>query len=59
MKDVFNEGLSYITHFTALHLFLRRPQISLTIIRHLTLIKSNFIKQNKFLFSILLMHIAN
>ena len=47
MKDVFNEGLPYISHFVALHLFLRRPQISLTIIRHLTLIKSNFIMQKK------------
>ena len=47
--------------------FLRRPQILLTFIRHLTLTKSNLIKQKKFAFSfeqksnnsILLVDIAN
>ena len=34
-----------ITHFAFLHPFLRRPQILLTFIRHLTLVKSNLIKQ--------------
>ena len=41
MKDTFNESLSYITRFVALHPFQRRPQILLTFIRHLILIKSN------------------
>ena len=43
MKNTFNEGLPYITHFVVLHPFLKRPQILLTFIRHLTLIKSNLI----------------
>ena len=47
MKDAFNEGLPYITQFIALHLFLKGPQILLTFIRHLALIQSNLIKQNK------------
>ena len=47
MKDAFNEGLSNITHFIVFHPFLRRPQILLTFVRHLTLIKSNLIKKKK------------
>ena len=47
MKDAFNEGLPFITHFVFLYPFLRRPQILLTFTRHLTLIKSNLIKQKK------------
>ena len=45
MKDAFNEGLPYITHSVVLHLFLRRPHILLTLVRHLTLINSNLLKQ--------------
>ena len=53
MKDSFNERLTYITPFVVLHPFLRRPQILLTFIRHLTLIKSNLIKKkNGLLFQI-------
>ena len=44
MKDAFSEGLTYITYFVVLDPFLRRPQILLTFISHLTLIKSNLIK---------------
>ena len=53
MKDTFNEGLPYITHFAVVHPFLRRPQILLTFIRRLTLVKSKLIKQkNSLLFLI-------
>ena len=45
MNDAFNEGLPCITHFVVHHPFLRRPQILLTFIRHLTLINSKLIKQ--------------
>ena len=45
MKDAFNEDLPYITHFVAIHPFLRRPYILLTFIRHLIYI--NLIKQKK------------
>ena len=38
MKDTFNEGMPYITHFAAFHLFLGRPQIVLTFIRRQILI---------------------
>ena len=44
MKDVFSEGLPYITHLVVLHSFLRRPQILLKFIRDLTLMKRNLIK---------------
>ena len=44
MKDTFNERLPYITHFVFLYPFLRRPQILLTFIRHLTWI--NLSKKN-------------
>ena len=65
IKDTFNEGLPYITHFAVLHLFLRTPQILLTFIRQVTLIKSNFRKKLAFSLeyrsnnSILLAYIAN
>ena len=65
MKDVFNEGLPYITHFVVLHPFLRRPQILLTFTTQLTLIKSNLRKKSAFSLeyssnnSILLVYIAN
>ena len=39
--------LAYITHFVFLHPFLRRPQVLLTFIRHLTFIKRNLTKQKK------------
>ena len=42
MKDTFNEDLPYITYFVVFHPFLRRPQILLTFIRHLTLRKIDF-----------------
>ena len=42
---LYNECLSYITHFVVLHPFLRRPQILLTFIRQITLIKSNLRKK--------------
>ena len=45
IKDAFNDGLPHITHFVVLHPFLKRSQTLLTFIRHLTLIKSNLIKQ--------------
>ena len=51
MKDTFNESLPFITHFIALHPFLGKPQISLTFIRHLTLIKSSLTKKKLNLFS--------
>ena len=47
IKKAFNEALPYITHFVVLYLFLKRLRILLTFIRHLTLIKSNLIKQKK------------
>ena len=65
MKDAFNEGLPYITHFVVLHPFLRRPQILLTFTTQLTLIKSNLRKKLAFSLeyssnnSILLVYIAN
>ena len=67
IEDAFNEDLSYITHFVVLHPFLRRSQILLTSIIHLSLIKSNLIQQKKLAFSfewssnnsIPLVHIAN
>ena len=34
MKDEFNEGLLYITHFVVLYPFLGRPQILLKFTRH-------------------------
>ena len=65
LSVTFNEGLSDIT-FVSLHPFLRRPQILLTVIIHLTLIKSN-LSEKKLAFSfekslnnsILLVLIAN
>ena len=39
MKDVFNEGMPYISHFVVLGPFLRITQILETFIRHQTLIK--------------------
>ena len=39
--------LAYITHFVFLHPFLRRPQVLLTFIRHLTFIKRNLTKKKK------------
>ena len=39
--------LAYITHFVFLHPFLRRPQVLLTFIRHLTFIKLNLNNQKK------------
>ena len=33
MKDAFNEGQPYITHFVLLHPFLRRPQVLLAFTR--------------------------
>ena len=39
--------LAYITHFVFLHPFLRRPQVLLTFIRHLTFIKRNLNNQKK------------
>ena len=65
MKDAFNEGLPYITHFVVLHPFLRRPQILLTFTTQLTLIKSNLRKKSAFSLeyssnnSILLVYIVN
>ena len=47
MKYAFNESLPYVTHLVVLHPFTYRPQTFLTIIRYLTLIKSNLIKQEK------------
>ena len=47
IKKAFNEALLYVTHFVVLYLFLKRPRILLTFIKHLTLIKSNLIKQKK------------
>ena len=45
MKDPFNEGKADITHFVILHPFLKRSKILLTLIKHLTLIKSNLSKK--------------
>ena len=45
MKDAFNEDLLYIAHFVVLCPFLRRPQILLILMRHLTLIKSDLSKK--------------
>ena len=45
MKDAFNKGLSYLNHFVALYLFVRRSQILSTFLRHLTLIKRNSSKR--------------
>ena len=65
MKDAFNEGLPYITHFIVLHSFLRRTQILLTFTTQLNLIKSNLRKKSAFSLeyssnnSILLVYIAN
>ena len=39
--------LAYITHFVFLHPFLRRPQVLLTFIRHLTYKKINLKKKKK------------
>ena len=53
MKNAFNKGLPYITHFVVFDQFLRRPKLLLTSIRHLTLIKTNLIKKkNSLLFQI-------
>ena len=49
MKDIFNKDLSYITQVFVLHPFLRRPQILIPFIRHLSLIKSNLIQQQNLL----------
>ena len=67
MENAFNKVLPYITHFVVLHPSLSRPQILLTFLRHLTLIKSNLIKLKKLAFSFelssknstRLVHIAN
>ena len=64
MKDAFNEGLPYITHFLVLHLFLRRPQVLLTYTRlDIYYIKSNlklaFSLEYSSNNSILLVYIAN
>ena len=45
MKDVFNEGIPFITHFVFRHPFLRRLQFLSTFIKHLTLVDSKLIKQ--------------
>ena len=47
MKDGFTEGLPYITHFVVYHPFLRRPQILLTCIKRLALMKSDLIKEKQ------------
>ena len=65
MKDVFNEGLLYITHFVVLHPVLRRPQILLIFTTQLTQIKNKLRKRLAFSLeyssnnSILLVYIAN
>ena len=41
MKDTFNEGMPYITHFTVHYQFLKRPQLLLAFIRYKTLTKSD------------------
>ena len=58
VKDAFNEGLLYITHFVVLHPFLGSPQILLTFTRQLTLIIA-FSLEYSSNNSVLLVYIAN